>query len=272
MRHTLVLRTPPALRMDAGALLPARLCALGREEVLRLPLPHGRDSLPVGECFEVVSQALDEPQPCLRLEGDLARFDGIGTGMAEGTLEIQGPVGDNLGLGLAGGTIRVAGNARDLAGCAMRGGVLEIAGDTGDFAAGALPGEIDGMTGGTLVVRGGCGARLADRMRRGTVVVHGDAGDFLASRLVAGTVAVAGRCGVHAGWGMRRGSIVFAGQAPQPSPTFVPVHADTPVMWQLLARDLERFGGRFEGLSRRPFARWAGDLAVQGKGEWLVPR
>lgn len=272
MRHTLVLRAPPALRVDAAALLPARLCALGRDEVLRLPLPHGRGSVPVGEWFEVVSQAVDDPLPSLRLEGDLARFDAIGAGMADGTLEVQGPVGDSAGLGLSGGTLRVAGSARDLAGCAMRGGLLEIAGDAGDFAAGALPGEIDGMTGGVLVVRGRCGARLADRMRRGTVVVHGDAGDFLASRLVAGTVAVAGRCGAHAGWGMRRGSLVFAGGAPQPGPTFVPVHADADVMWQLLARDLEAFGGRFEGLSRRPFTRWAGDLAVQGQGEWLVPR
>jgi formylmethanofuran dehydrogenase subunit C len=272
MRHTLVLRVPPSLRIDAGVLLPARLCALGREEVLRLPLPQGRGSVPVGECFEVVSQAIDDPLPSLRLEGDLARFDGIGAGMAEGRLEVHGPVGDSVGLGLAGGTIHVAGSARDLAGCAMRGGLLEIEGDTGDFSAGALPGEIDGMTGGTLVVHGRCGARLADRMRRGTVAVHGDAGDLLASRLVAGTVAIGGRCGAHAGWGMRRGSIVFAGEPPQPGPTFVPVHADAPVMWQLLARDLERFGGRFEGLSRRPFARWAGDRAVQGRGEWLVPR
>jgi formylmethanofuran dehydrogenase subunit C len=272
MRHTLVLRTPPSLRLDASALLPARLCALGREDVLRLPLPQGRGSVPVGECFDVVSQALDEPQPFLRLEGDLARLDGIGSGMEQGRLEIHGSVGDSVGLGLAGGTLHVKGNARDLAGCAMRGGWLEIDGDTGDFAAGALAGDIDGMTGGTLVVHGRCGARLADRMRRGSVVVHGDAGDFLASRLVAGTVAVAGRCGAHAGWAMRRGTIVFAGEPPQPGPTFVPVHADAPVLWQLLARDLEGFGGRFEGLSRRPFARWAGDLAVQGRGEWLVPR
>jgi formylmethanofuran dehydrogenase subunit C len=70
---------------------------------------------------------------------------------------------------------------------------------------------------------------------------------------------------------MRRGSIVFAGAAPLPPATFVPVFSDAQVIWQLLARDLARLGGRFEDLPRRAFTRWVGDLAVQGKGEWLLP-
>jgi formylmethanofuran dehydrogenase subunit C len=137
---------------------------------------------------------------------------------------------------------------------------------------GALPGEMDGMRGGTLVVHGRAGVRLADRMRRGTVAVHGDAGEFLASRMVAGTVALGGRCAAHAGWGMRRGSVVFAGEAPRPPATFVPVDSDTHVIWQLLARDLARLGGPFADLPGRSISRWAGDLAVQGQGEWLLPR
>ena len=270
MRHTLVLRTAPSLRVDARALLPAALCAMMREEVLRLPLPLGRERVALGEFFAVTSEATHEAS--LRLEGDLARFDFIGAGLDAGTLEVQGSVGDGLGLAMSGGELKVHGSARDLAGCAMRGGWLEVLGTVGDHAAGALAGEMEGMRGGTLIVHGRAGARLADRMRRGTVAVHGDAGDFLASRLVAGTVAVAGRCGAHAGWGMRRGSIVFAGPAPQPPATFVPVDSDVQVIWQLLARDLARLGAPFAELPARRIARWAGDLAVQGKGEWLLPR
>lgn len=270
MKHTLVLRRPPPLRIDARALQPAPLAAMTREEVLRLPLPCGNGSAPVGEWFDLVSQAVDEAVPLLRLEGDLARLDCIGAGMAAGTIEAHGPVGDGLALGLAGGELRVHGSARHLAACAMRGGRLEVRGDVGDFAASALPGDMDGMSGGTLLVHGRAGARLADRMRRGTVVVHGDAGDFLASRLVAGTIALGGTCGAHAGWGMRRGSIVFAGEAPQPPASFVTVPSEAEVIWQLLARALARFGGRFEGLPGRRIARCAGDLAVQGRGEWMV--
>jgi formylmethanofuran dehydrogenase subunit C len=272
MKHTLVLRQPPSLRVDARALLPVPLCTMTREEVLRLPLLHGRERLSVGEWFELVSQAGDEAPPRLRFEGDLSRFDALGAGMGAGIIEVAGTVGDSAGIGMSGGKLRIEGSAGDLAGCAMSGGMLEIQGDAGDFVAGALPGEIDGMTGGTLVVRGRAGARLADRMRRGTVVVHGDAGDFPASRLVAGTVALGGRCGAHAGWGMRRGTVVFAGEAPLPAATFVAVHSDAGVIWQLLARDLARFGGRFEDLPGRSIERWVGDLAVQGLGEWLLPK
>ena len=42
------------------------------------------------------------------------------------------------------------------------------------------------------------------------------------------------------------------------------------VFWQLLARDLARFGPPFDDLSSRRMTRLAGDLAVQGKGELLV--
>jgi len=121
-------------------------------------------------------------------------------------------------------------------------------------------------------VRGRAGTRLADRMRRGTVVLHGDAGDFAASRMVAGTLAIGGGCGAHAGWGMRRGSVVFAGSAPAVASTFADVASDADVFWQLLARDLARFGPPFSELKHRRVTRFAGDLAVQGKGELLVTR
>jgi len=121
------------------------------------------------------------------------------------------------------------------------------------------------------VLRGSAGTRLADRMRRGCVVVFGDTGDFMASRMVAGTVALAGRCGAHPGWGMRRGSLVFAGFAPEVAPTFTPVRSNADVFWQLLARDLASFGGPFASLAQRRLRRYAGDLAVLGKGELLMP-
>ena len=270
MSWRLVLREAPALRVDARLLSPAHLRALDADAVRRVALPSGRDRIELGEWFDVVPG--EEGADVLSIHGDLSRFDAVGAGLQEGTLHIHGDVGDAAGLGMAGGRLIIDGDARDLVGCAMRGGWLEIAGATGDLAASALPGDIDGMTGGTLVVRGRAGARLADRMRRGTVVVHGDVGDFAASRMVAGTLALGGDCGALPGWGMRRGSVVFAGAAPRATSTFVDVRADAGVFWQLLARDLARFGPPFDDLPRRGMTRLAGDLAVQGKGELLVVR
>jgi formylmethanofuran dehydrogenase subunit C len=264
---TLTLKQAPVLRIDARSLLPAALASLSVADVEKLTLPHGRDHVAVGELFVVKATDGDT----LTLAGDLSRFDRIGWCLADGSIEVRGAVGAYAGGGMAGGRLVVHGDAGDMTACAMRGGWLEVMGHTGDMAASALPGDMDGMRGGSLVVRGNAGARLADRMRRGSVVVFGDAGPLMASRMVAGTLALGGSCGANPAWGMRRGSIVFAGAAPAIGPTFVPLASNADVFWQLLARDLARFGGAFAGLAQRRVARHAGDLAVLGKGELLIP-
>ncbi len=266
---TLRLRQPTALRLDLRGLTPNKLGALAAADVERLFVGHGNRLQPLKEFFSVSARGADA---ALVFEGDLSRCDRIGWQMDGGRLIVDGAVGDYVGACMRAGEITVWGHAGALAGCEMAGGTLTIEGSVGEFAASTLPGSMDGMRGGSLIVRGSAGARLADRMRRGTVVVFGDVGDFCASRLVAGTVAVGGHPGAHGGYAMRRGSIVFATAAQAPSPTFVPAIADVPVFWQLLARDLARHGGPFEGLAARTIERHLGDLAADGKVEWIVAR
>ncbi|HHW63615.1 MAG TPA: formylmethanofuran dehydrogenase subunit C [Rhodocyclaceae bacterium] len=266
------LKAQPDFRVDFGGVLPVRLAEMTADEVARVDVGHGNARLALGELFDIAALAEGggECSAELRIEGDLSRFDAIGQGLDGGVLHIDGAVGDRLGLSMRGGEIRVSGKAGQLAGCEMAGGLIEIGGDVGDFAAGAQPGSMDGMRGGTLVVRGKAGARCGDRMRRGTVVLHGDAGDFLASRMVAGTIAVAGRVGAHCGYGMRRGTLVFAGPPPVVPPTFVATHQDIVVFWTLLRRSLAYHGGLFATLPASAPRRFVGDLAVDGKGEWLI--
>jgi formylmethanofuran dehydrogenase subunit C len=269
----LTLKQTPELRVQADALQPATLAALDEAALLRLALPMARELVPVGELFSL--QRLPDGEGAqLEIEGALDRFDRLGAGLEQGRLLLRGNVGHQAGLAMRGGQLRIEGSAGDLAAGAMAGGQVEVTGSVGDFAAAAQPGEMAGMSGGTLVIQGDAGARLADRLRRGTVVLHGRAGDYLASRMVAGTVALGGACGRHPGLAMRRGTLVFAG--PQPGadelgPSFVPVPGQADVFWQLMARDLARFGAAFGGLARRPLRRLAGDLAVQGQGELLLP-
>ena len=256
---TLRLKQPPALRIDMrGVTLSA--------DVPHVHVGYGNALVPLAEWFSITPRADGK----LVLEGDCSRCDRIGWQMDGGTLIVEGHVGDYVGAGQRSGEIIVRGNARDLAACEMAGGSLTIEGNARDFAASTLPGSMDGMRGGTLIVKGNVGERCADRMRRGSVIVFCNAGDFLASRMVAGTIALGGSTGAHVGYGMRRGSIVFAGTVPTPSPTFVQAIADVPVFWQLLARDLEKQGGVFAGLPKRRTQRHLGDLAADGKGEWIV--
>ncbi len=262
---TLTLKQQPALRVDLRGVRPSSLAALAAGAVEKLPVTQGNTLVPLAEFFSVAPRS-DER---LVLSGDLSRFDRVGWQLDGGRLVAEGPVGHYAGGAMTAGELRVQG-AGDLAACEMAGGHLSIEGDAGDFVAGTLPGSMDGMRGGSVVIRGNAGSRCGDRMRRGTVAVFGDTGDFLASRMVAGTIAVGGRTGLHGAWGMRRGSVVFAGSAPEPGPTFVPAVAEAAVFWQLLARDLALLGGVFAGLPARRIRRHLGDLAVEGKGEWIV--
>lgn len=263
------LRAQPDLRLEMAGLTPLAVAGLSASELARRPVWHGNQSLPLGEFFAIESRPDDTPT--LVFEGDLSCCDGLGTDLDGGRLRVEGDVGDCLGAGMRSGEIVVTGNAGLLAARAMSGGTLEVGGNVGDYAAGALPGDMDGVRGGLIVVRGNVGERFGDRMRRGTAVIFGNAGDFLASRLVAGTIAIAGSVGAHCGYGMRRGSLVFAGPAPTPPATFAATGHDIQTFWGLLARNLARHGGAFAALPGWRPRRLVGDLAADGKGEWLFP-
>lgn len=265
---TLRMKQLPALRVDLRGVTPAALAALSAAEVERLPLGVGRTQQPLAEYFQITPRG----DGALVFAADLSRFDRVGGQMDGGILIVEGGVGDYVGAAMRAGELLVHGDAGALAACEMAGGQLEIGGHVGDFAASTLPGSMGGMRGGRLLVRGNAGARFGDRMRRGTALVFGDVGDFAASRMVAGTIAIGGRAGAHPGYAMRRGTVVFAGSAPEPSPTFVPAIADSPVFWQLLARDLAGQGGPFARLAQQRAERWMGDLAADGRGEWMIAR
>lgn len=269
------LRFQPTLRLEMGGLTPLAVANCSAAELARWPLWHGNQSWPLGEFFDLTplggADAADVDAPTLHFEGELSRCDGFGRGLDGGRLRIDGDVGDSLGAGMSAGEIMLSGSAGLLAGCAMKGGKLEVGGNVGDYAASALPGDMDGMSGGLLIVRGNAGARFGDRMRRGTALIYGSSGDFLASRLVAGSIAVGGPVGAHCGYGMRRGSLVFAGEAPPPPATFAPTGHDFSTFWGLFARSLARHGGPFAALPGWRPRRLVGDLAADGRGEWLLP-
>jgi formylmethanofuran dehydrogenase subunit C len=294
---TLRIKAAPGFTVDGSMLLPARLAAMSPAAIERLPLRAGDETLAVGDVFDVSrteaspatvapsATATAEPdtrprQPegngeaeaaALVVEGDARWLERLGAGMEAGVLIVRGAAGDYAGAQMAGGALTIEGDAGDFAGCEMRGGRLAIAGNCGDFAAGARPGEMEGMTGGTLAIGGHAGERLADRMRRGLVLVGGDCGAFAASRLIAGTICIAGRIGAHYGYGMRRGTLVLA-TPPAPLPaTFVDGGRGFDVFWALLVRSLAAEAAPFSRFSadRLP-KRYAGDLAVDGRGEILI--
>jgi formylmethanofuran dehydrogenase subunit C len=280
VRITLRVKTPPGFRVDASALLPAPLAAMSVAQIERIALPAGNDRCIVGDVFEVSREeaAAGSETPhagaTLVLENAAPWLDRVGARMTEGQLVVQGSSGDYSGFQMTGGSLQIDGSAGHFTACEMRGGRLTVRGDSGDFAAGALAGDMEGMTGGTLTIHGNAGARLADRMRRGLVLVGGNAGDFAASRLVAGTIGIAGELGAHYAWGMRRGTLLLTRRPARLPPTFTEGGRGFDVFWALLVRSLADeiapFSALMQARTTRLPARYAGDLAVDGRGEILV--
>lgn len=267
---TLRVRNTPGFRVNADRLLPAALAALSLDEVVRLALPAGNETCSVGDIFDV-SRAESANTPALVMEGDARWLDRLGAKMTQGCIDVHGAAGDYAGFQMAGGALRIDGDAGHFTGCQMQGGRLTLGGNAGDFTAGALPGDMEGMTGGTLTIHGNTGARLGDRMRRGLVLVGGNAGDCAASRLVAGTIGIAGTTGANLGYGMRRGTLLLARTPARIPPTFAEGGRSFDVFWRLLTRSLAGELALFANLRADALpCRYAGDLAVDGRGEVLI--
>ena len=266
---TLRVKSAPGFRVDGSKLLPAVLAAASSAELARIVLQGAGETCALGDLFDIAQMQADTP--ALAIEGNVQWLDRIGAHMTEGTLTVHGDAGDYAGMMMSGGELRIHGDAGAFAACEMRAGRVSIHGNAGDFAAAALPGDMEGMTGGTLTIHGNAGARLADRMRRGTVLIGGDAGDFAASRLVAGTVCIGGKAGAHLGYGMRRGTLLLTNTPSRIPPTFTEGGHGFDVFWRLLTRMLMREIAPFSTLKGDVLPRrYAGDLAVDGRGELLI--
>ncbi|WP_250436170.1 formylmethanofuran dehydrogenase subunit C [Caballeronia sp. ATUFL_F2_KS9A] len=266
---TLRVKNAPGFRVDGSKLLPATLAEISATELPRITLQGAGETCALGDLFDIAQEPSDAP--ALTIEGDAPWLDRIGANMTEGTLAVHGAAGDYAGMKMSGGELNIRGDAGAFAACEMQGGRLSIHGNAGEFAASALPGDMEGMTGGTLAIYGSAGARLADRMRRGTVLVAGDAGDFAASRLVAGSVCIGGKVGAHLGYGMRRGTVLLANAPSRIPPTFTEGGRGFDVFWLLFTRMLAREIAPFSQFAGKILPRrYAGDLAVDGRGELLI--
>ena len=265
----LTLRERPPLPIEVGALNPERLADVTQTELERLPLALGRRSVPLAELMKVEG----EPGGSLVFAGEgCERLDGVGRGLASGLIFVEGDAGHDTAAGQTAGQVQIAGSVRDHAATGMRGGVLEIGGHAGAFLGAPPPGERLGLRGGLVTVGGSVGERAGDRMLRGMIVAAGDAGPACGARMVAGTIAVAGRLGPLPGLRMRRGTLIAAGASAGTPDTFAETGRADLTIFRLLARQL---GGAAPWitplLTAASLRRVAGDLAVDGTGEILLP-
>ncbi|MGX5773190.1 formylmethanofuran dehydrogenase subunit C [Methylorubrum zatmanii] len=262
---TLRLRGEPQERVDLLSITPLTLKALTEAEAGKLAIGTSRRGLTLGDVFEISLDGSDS----LVIEGGSSRLDRVGAALSEGSIRVEGDVGQRLGEGMAGGTLTVTGSAGPYAATGATGGTITIEGDAGDHAGGAVYAAKAGLDGATLVIKGRAGDHLGDRMRKGLILAE-SAGAFAASRMIAGTIVVSGALGDHPGYGMRRGTLI-AGSHGALLPTFVETGTPDLVFTRLLAQTLKRLGASQVSLFGGTLRRYSGDLATLGKGELFVP-
>src|SRR3989441_10847837 len=150
---TLSLAQQPEHTLVADGIAADRFASLGAKQIAELPVVHGGRRATLGDFFKVRG----ERSSTLRIEGELARVEGIGNAMAGGEIVIAGGAGRDVGGQRAGGR-------------------FDIGGDAGDNAGGARPGASRGMTGGGGGNCGGAAAGGAARVGGGRGGVWGGAG------------------------------------------------------------------------------------------------
>jgi formylmethanofuran dehydrogenase subunit C len=259
------LHEQPPERLDFAGITADALRDLSEQAIAALPVGTSRMGVRLGDCFAV--QKADGPD--LVIEGGSQRLDNVAAGLRQGTVEVEGDVGQRLGHRMSGGRVHVRGSAGPFAATGATGGQIEIDGDADERAGGALHGEMVGLGGATLIIRGRAGPYLGDRMRSGLIVVE-RAGDYAGSRMIAGTL-VAGTLGDYAGYGMRRGTLLVREHG-HLNPTFVDTGVHRLVIVRVLERSLRPIAPHLADLARGDLNRRAGDLATLGKGELLTPR
>jgi formylmethanofuran dehydrogenase subunit C len=85
--------------------------------------------------------------------------------------------------------------------------------------------------------------------------------------MIAGTLVVRRQAGPLPGYLMRRGTIVLGEGADELSPTFIDCGVHDLVALRLTATFIDTYSTRLAGMLRRSLRRFAGDMAVLGKGE-----
>jgi formylmethanofuran dehydrogenase subunit C len=260
------MRHAPDQRLDLSPLAPHLLAGKTAAEIEAVALQTTRTPVTVGDIFHLrMGDAAH-----IRIDGAGERLDRIGYAMTDGEIVVAGDVGAQAGRLMRGGNLVIGGSAGPWAGSAMIGGQLEILRDAGDHLGGPFGGETVGMRGGMIVVRGSAGARAADRMRRGTIVVEGSCGAYAGSRMIAGTLVALRRAGPLPGYLMKRGTIVLGADCDELSPTFIDCGVHALVAMRLMGDFVGAFSRRAGACLRAPLRRYAGDMAVLGKGEILV--
>jgi len=264
---TFRLKAAPEERLDVSELTPRRLASLSQGEIERIVVGSTKRQARVGDVFTLGGR----PGDSVRFENGSGHLDFVGSRLDEGTVFVDGDVGDYAGREMSGGRLDIRGDARAFLASGLRGGLVTVRGSAGSQVGAQRAGDKFGMAGGIVVIEGHAGDRIGDRMRRGTIIVRGRCGAIAGTRMLGGTIWTDQGFGPNPGLLMRRGTLIGPNVEKRLA-TFVDTGRHELVILRVLSRYLAATLGP---LAPRPITgpvrKYAGDLATIGKGELLIP-
>ena len=256
----------PDVPIEADNITPARLIGQDAAGVEKLVVMHGSERRVIGDFFNVAGSY----DGTIELQGDhLERAKFIGAGMSQGTIRVEGDVGEHLGAAMSGGEILINGNAADWVGPEMSGGRIEIRGNAGHLVGSAYRGASMGMTGGEIIIHGNVRNETGNAMRNGLIAIGGNSGDFTGVNMLSGSIFVFGELGIRTGAGMKRGSIISMKDAPL-LPTFSYSCTYRPGYMTLYLLRLSRVFASAEEYLQGSYKRYCGDSVEMNRGEILL--
>ncbi|MGZ5918471.1 MAG: formylmethanofuran dehydrogenase subunit C [Hyphomicrobium sp.] len=253
-------------RIDAAELTPRRLAKLSQSDIERIVVGSTKRQLKVGDVFVVGGR----PGDSVTFESGSNRLDFVGSRLEEGSVIVEGDVGDYAGREMSGGRLDIRGDAGAYLASGTKGGIVTVKGSAGNQVGAQRAGDKFGMMGGIVVIEGHAGDRVGDRMRRGTIIVRGRCGAIAGTRMLGGTIWTDQGFGANPGLLMRRGTLIGP-NVEKLLATFVDTGKHDLVILRVLSRYLAATLGP---LAPRPITgpvrKYAGDLATIGKGELLI--
>jgi formylmethanofuran dehydrogenase subunit C len=253
-------------RIDAAELTPRRLAKLSQGEIERIVVGSTKRQLKVGDVFAIGGRA----GGTVTFESGSNRLDFVGSRLEEGSVIVEGDVGDYAGREMSGGRLDIRGDAGAYLASGTKGGIVTLKGSAGSQVGAQRAGDKFGMMGGIVVIEGHAGDRVGDRMRRGTIIVRGRCGAIAGTRMLGGTIWTDQGFGANPGLLMRRGTLIGP-NVEKLLATFVDTGKHDLVILRVLSRYLAATLGP---LAPRPITgpvrKYAGDLATIGKGELLI--
>jgi formylmethanofuran dehydrogenase subunit C len=217
----MTLKRAQDIPIEADTITPGNFSGKTLEQIGKLQVLQGKDSLLLRDLFEIKGNSADSVEETeIALSGDLRRVKMIGKGMNGGKIRIDGDVGMHLGAEMVAGRIAVKGSVDAWAGAEMSGGNIQIEGDTGAYLCAGYRGSPDGMKGGRVYVNGNAGNEMALHMRKGFIAVNGNVAEMAAARMRGGTIMVCGELGARACAEATRGMVFALGRVDSLLPTY----------------------------------------------------